>query len=146
MRRATSAFCVGEQRHATTADSFVVISMNSFLYKFRQSYCGKCQISRTHTRGPNVLVTIHHRSQDNNRALIAGTRARHEPDPMFSLTNCSAPNQIEGNKVGLTFCNFMNVLIPCDEFSRDSDTSCRLDFIARQHPNLDPSVPQQLQR
>ena len=36
--RATSAFCVGEHRHATTADSFVEIAINSFLNKLRHSY------------------------------------------------------------------------------------------------------------
>jgi hypothetical protein len=39
IRRATSAFCVGEHRHATTAESLVEISTNSFLNKVRQS-CG----------------------------------------------------------------------------------------------------------
>ena len=37
--RETSALCVGEHRHATMADSFVVIAINSFLNKLRQS-CG----------------------------------------------------------------------------------------------------------
>jgi hypothetical protein len=37
IRRATSAFCVGEHRHATTAESFVEISINLFLNKARQS-------------------------------------------------------------------------------------------------------------
>ena len=37
IRRATSAFCVGEHRHATTADSFVAISINSFLNMLRHS-------------------------------------------------------------------------------------------------------------
>ena len=38
IRRATSAFWVGEHRQATTAESFVAISMNSFLNILRQSY------------------------------------------------------------------------------------------------------------
>lgn len=38
MSRATSAFCVGEHLQATTAESFVAISMNSFLNRLRHSY------------------------------------------------------------------------------------------------------------
>ena len=37
MSRATSAFWVGEHLHATTAESLVAISINSFLNKFKQS-------------------------------------------------------------------------------------------------------------
>ena len=37
IRRATSAFCVGEHRQATTAESLVGMSTNSFLNKVRQS-------------------------------------------------------------------------------------------------------------
>ena len=37
IRRATSAFWVGEHLQATTAESLVAISMNSFVNKFKQS-------------------------------------------------------------------------------------------------------------
>jgi hypothetical protein len=46
MSRATSAFCVGEHRHATTAESLVVISINSFLNSVRQSCGNECERDR----------------------------------------------------------------------------------------------------
>lgn len=48
---ATSAFCVGEHRQATTADSLVEISMNSFLNELRQS----CNDSPSMTRQQSSL-------------------------------------------------------------------------------------------
>lgn len=39
--RATSAFCVGEHLQATTADSLVAISINSFLKRSRHNYDGQ---------------------------------------------------------------------------------------------------------
>ena len=44
-----------------------------------------------------------------------------------------------------TFRNFVDVLIPRNEFHRDGDTPRHLGLVACQHPNLDPRVPQQLQ-
>ncbi len=40
MRRATSAFCVGEHLQATTVDNFVAISINSTLKRSRHNYGG----------------------------------------------------------------------------------------------------------
>jgi hypothetical protein len=71
---ATSAFWVGEHRQATTADSLVAISMNSFLNRVKQSYGDMRNSKVTQKVKETKPAETLHQSQDNNLACSAGSR------------------------------------------------------------------------
>ena len=45
-----------------------------------------------------------------------------------------------------TLGNLVDVLVPGDELGRDGDAGRRLNLVAREHPNLDARVPEELNR
>ena len=104
--------------------------------------------SNEHKKGPTYLqgFTIDDKTTVKLRLqkleLVANLVRRLHYVPTRSAPTTSRTRK----KNERTFRNLVDVLIPRNEFRRDGDTSRRLDLVARQHPNLDPRVPQQLQR
>lgn len=139
---ATSAFWVGEQRHATTTGSCVAISIKLYLCCSRQSLCKQTykqvhwgQTFRNLTCKDSPSITRQHSNFVLTKSNISSTcwfvfTVSEVVKERISIFRLFGRNGIA------TFCYLVDILPPSYQLAGHRDTRCRFYLVASQHPDF----------